>query len=131
MATTKVSVDKMADAVLEALQEYVDEAEDDLKDVVGKVAKEGRKKLKATSPRGTGTWRGHYADHWSTTYEREGNGKFKYTIHNRRKYQLAHLLEFGHANRDGGRTPAIEHIKPVEEWCVEECEDRIKKELGG
>lgn len=121
----------MANAVLDALQEYSDVVEEDFEKIVKKVAQEGRKTLKSTSPRGTGTWKGHYAGHWSVKQERKGNGKFSYTIHNRGKYQLTHLLENGHANRGGGRTPAITHIKPVEEWCIDECEDRIKKELGG
>ena len=39
-------------------------------------------------------------------------------------YQLAHLLEYGHAKRGGGRTNAYSHIKPVEEWAIDEVIDR-------
>ena len=46
-------------------------------------------------------------------------------------YQLAHLLEYGHATRNGGRTGANEHIKPVEEWAVEEVQDQIMKAIEG
>ena len=34
---------------------------------------------------------------------------------------MTHLLEKGHANRDGGRTKAYPHIKPAEEEAVKEA----------
>ena len=48
-----------------------------------------------------------------------------------KKYQLAHLLEKGHAKRGGGRTKAMPHIAPAEENAVKELENDIKKALGG
>jgi hypothetical protein len=45
-------------------------------------------------------------------------------------YQLAHLLENGHARRGGGRNvDAIVHIKPVEEWAIKEVEARIREKV--
>lgn len=34
-------------------------------------------------------------------------------VYNKDHYQLAHLLEFGHATRDGGRTKAFNFIAPI------------------
>ena len=51
--------------------------------------------------------------------------------HSPKKYQLAHLLEKGHAKRGGGRTKAMPHIAPAEENAVKELENDIKKALGG
>lgn len=125
----KVSIDGLSDAILKELKSYNDATEDEFEDIAREVAKEGTKKLKATSPKGAGSRKGHYADGWAVKYERRGNGKFEFIIHNRKKPGLTHLLEKGHQLRQGGRARAIPHIKPVEEWCNEEFERRAKERL--
>lgn len=128
---SKISVDALAEEVIKALNEYKDITEEDFEEVAKSVAKEGAKKLKATSPRGSGKGKkGHYADGWGVTYERKGNGKFRFAVHNKKKPGLAHLLEHGHQLRQGGRVKAIVHIKPVEEWCNEEFEKRTEERLS-
>lgn len=128
---SKISIDSLAEEVIKALNEYKDIAEEDFEEVAKSTAKEGAKKLKATSPRGSGKGRkGHYANGWGVTYERKGNGKFRFTVHNKKKPGLAHLLEHGHQLRQGGRAKAIVHIKPVEEWCNEEFEKRTEERLS-
>lgn len=128
---SKISIDSLAETVIKALNEYKDIAEGDFEEVAKSVAKEGAKKLKATSPRGSGKGRkGHYANGWGVTYERKGNGKFRFTVHNKKKPGLAHLLEYGHQLRQGGKAKAIVHIKPVEEWCNEEFEKRTEERLN-
>lgn len=128
---SKISIDSLAEEVIKALNEYKDVAKEDFEEVAKSVAKEGAKKLKATSPRGSGKGRkGHYANGWGVTYERKGNGKFRFTVHNKKKPGLAHLLEHGHQLRQGGRAKAIVHIKPVEEWCNEEFEKRTEERLS-
>lgn len=128
---SKISIDSLAEEVIKALNEYKDIAEGDFEEVAKSVAKEGAKKLKASSPRGSGKGRkGHYANGWGVTYERKGNGKFRFTVHNKKKPGLAHLLEHGHQLRQGGKAKAIVHIKPVEEWCNEEFEKRTEERLS-
>ena len=128
---SKISIDSLAGEVIKALNEYKDVAKEDFEEVAKSVAKEGAKKLKAASPRGSGKGRkGHYANGWGVTYERKGNGKFRFTVHNKKKPGLAHLLEHGHQLRQGGRAKAIVHIKPVEEWCNEEFEKRTEERLN-
>lgn len=52
-------------------------------------------------------------------------------VYNREHYRLTHLLEFGHANRDGSRTKPILHIRKTEdkykEKFVEELERKIRR----
>lgn len=51
------------------------------------------------------------------------------TVHSRNRYQLAHLLEFGHAKRGGGRVAARPHIAVAEEAGIEELEQLIERSL--
>ena len=52
-------------------------------------------------------------------------------VHSRNRYQLAHLLEYGHAKRGGGRVSAKPHIAAAEQKGVEELEKSIEKALKG
>lgn len=106
--------------VLQTFRSNIETAVDKAAD---EVAKEAVKKLKAASPVGPGTWGGHYASKWRVKIV---GGKR--VIHND-KYQLTHLLEYGHDVVAGGKVvnhvAGQEHIKPVEEWANEEFEKRI------
>ena len=51
------------------------------------------------------------------------------TVYSPSRYMLAHLLEHGHAKRNGGRTRAIPHIAPAEEAGVEQLEREIERGL--
>jgi hypothetical protein len=98
--------------VIEAMSEAIDE-----------VAKESVKKLKATSPRGKGQTHQYYKG-WAYKIEK-GRLSHGATVYGKTgTYQLAHLLEKGHAKRGGGRTNEYVHIKPVEEWAIDEVIDR-------
>lgn len=122
----KVDAGSLADTIMKELRQYRELTNDEMEKIAKEVAAEGRKKLKATSPRKTGG----YASGWSVKATRSGNGKFSFTIHNKKKPSLTHLLEKGHQLRQGGRVRAFPHIKKVEDWCNEEYERRIKERLG-
>ena len=84
-----------------------------------KVAKDLVSDLKATSPKGD---TGEYAKGWKYTKK----GSF-YTIHNAKRYYLTHLLEKGHAKRNGGRVNGTVHIKPAEQKAIRAFEEAVKK----
>lgn len=127
MASDRVKIDGLAAAVMEGLVEYADLATDDLKSAVRKAGKSVRDDIKANAPVHTGK----YAKSWTVKTTKETSNSLEVTVYSPSKYQLAHLLEFGHAKRGGGRTKAQPHIAPAEEAAVKELERTIESKLGG
>jgi len=50
-------------------------------------------------------------------------------IHNKTDYQLTHLLEHGHAKRNGERLQGEPHIRPNEEKAVEDYLRKIERAI--
>ena len=59
---------------------------------------------------------------------RETSDSIQIVVHSKR-YQLTHLLEFGHAKRGGGRTRAFPHIAPAEQAGIEQLTRDIERDL--
>jgi len=113
-------------AVKKYLENYNLDVVEAVTEVVPEVSKEAVKKLKAESPKGA---TGEYAKGWTYKLDK-GRLTTGATIYGKSgTYQLAHLLEHGHAKRGGGRVSSIEHIKPVEEWLNDEIVDRTIERL--
>lgn len=130
MAEIKCSADNFAGAISDVLQnEYYGDVLEATAQAIEETAKESVKKLKAAppSPRRTGK----YARGWTQTIKK-GRANVNATVHGKSgTYQIAHLLEHGHAKRGGGRVDAIEHIAPVERWAVDETVQKLTKKLEG
>lgn len=127
MSVNKVSVSELADAVMEGLVEYAELATEDMKAAVKKAGQTVRKEIQAGAPVKTGAYR----KSWAVKTTRETSSFMEVTVHSRNRYQLAHLLEFGHAKRGGGRVPGRPHIAPAEEKGIRQLEEEIKKALEG
>ena len=109
------------------LDNYATEVRKDVDSACLEVAKECSAKLKKTSPKRTGK----YAKGWMVSEVATGGyGASTWVVHNKRYARLTHLLEKGHAKRSGGRVKAQPHIKPVEQWAIEELPKQIEKKLG-
>lgn len=122
-----VSIDEMADAIMEGLTEYADLAAEDMKKAVKKAGTTARREIEANAPKDTGA----YAKSWSVKNTKETSNSLEVTVYSKTKYQLAHLLEHGHAKRGGGRVSAQPHIAPAEDTAAEQLEREIEKALGG
>lgn len=123
----RIRIDQLASEVMAGLTEYADLATDDMKKAVKKAGATVRKEIQANAPKDTGD----YAKSWSVKNMKETSSSLEVTVHSRNRYQLAHLLEFGHAKRGGGRVPGKAHIAPAEEKGVRELEQEIRKALEG
>ena len=99
-------------------------------EVIDEVSKEAVKKLKAASPKRPANG-AKYSKGWTRTLDK-GRTTAGAKVHGKHgTYQLAHLLEYGHAVRGGGRSREIVHIEPVEQWAIDEAQERIIKRLSG
>ena len=127
MSVNKVSVSELADAVMEGLVEYAELATEDMKAAVKKAGQTVRKEIQAGAPVKTGAYR----KSWAVKTTRETSSFMEVTVHSRNRYQLAHLLEFGHAKRGGGRVSGSPHIAPAEEKGIRQLEEEIRKVLEG
>ena len=122
-----VPVERLDVEVMAGLKEYSGLASDGLKKAVKKAANEVRDGISENAPKDTGA----YAKSWATKVTKETSNSIEVTVHSRNRYQLAHLLEFGHAKRGGGRVAGRPHIAPAEEKADAAIEREIKKALGG
>ena len=117
------------ESVSAQMKELLDEVNKDVelsaKRNIQLTAKESVTKLRNTSPVKTGS----YAKGWGVKKQ----GDMDVVVHNRTDYQLTHLLENGHVirNKKGtyGRAPAHKHIKPVEDWAIDELPRRIIEDI--
>ncbi len=125
MAGNRTSVDAMADVIMEGLLEYADLASDTVKEAVTESAKTVKKEIQTGAPSRTGK----YKKSWRTKKTKESSNGLVITVHSKDRYQIAHLLEHGHAKRGGGRVAAIPHIAPAEAKGEEELLERIERGL--
>ena len=120
-----VNVDKMAEAIMEGLIEYADVSTELVKKCVEETSKDVKKEIAASAPSRTGK----YKKSWATKKTGETPTSITMTVHSKNRYQLAHLLEHGHAKRGGGRVRAIPHIAPAEENAAKSLQSKIERGL--
>jgi Bacteriophage HK97-gp10, putative tail-component len=119
-----VKIGRLADEITSQLRKYSQIVTDDVEQIMDDVSKEAVSQLKAKIRDVELVQTGDYMRGWAR--KRVPNG---WVIHNKTDYQLAHLLEYGHAMVNGGRVPGTPHIRPVEEWLEKEFEDRVEKAI--
>ena len=119
------SIDAMADEIMKGLTEYADLAEyrhekgcpeirHASENEISANAQGNRKICKKLGNEKTG----------------ENSHSLEMAVHSKNRYQLAHLLEKGHAKRGGGRVSGKPHIAPAEENGVQLLEHLIEEALS-
>ena len=127
MTDRRVSVDGMAEAIAQSMEEYADLSNEVMKRSVTEVSRSVKKDIQANAPVRTGK----YKKSWAAKKMQENANSLTMVVHSRDRYQIAHLLEHGHAKRGGGRVQAVPHIVPAEQRGAEELTAKIERGLSG
>ncbi len=120
-----VAIDGLADAVAQELEEYSKLTTETMKKAVDRAGKTVRSEIKGSAPVRTGK----YAKSWTSRKTRETSTALQVTVYSPSRYMLAHLLEHGHAKRNGGRVRAIPQIAPAEAVGEEQLTEDIIRGL--
>lgn len=129
ISSSKMNLQEAVNDILR--NEYEPEVIRATAEVIPQVAKEAVRRLKSTSPKRSGK----YAKGWAVEVEKTRVSVSATVYGKSGTFQLAHLLEFGHATRNGtGRmyspTPAHPHIEEVESWANDKALKDITDKLG-
>ena len=81
MATDRVSIGQMADAIMEGLEKYASLATDDLKASVRKAGKAVKDGIAATAPKDTGK----YAKSWAVKTQKETSNSLELVVHSKNR----------------------------------------------
>ncbi|HEK9985595.1 TPA: HK97 gp10 family phage protein [Streptococcus equi subsp. zooepidemicus] len=123
---SKVKIDSLSSEVMKELEKYADVTTEKVKKAVQNAGKTVRDEIKASAPSDTGK----YSKSWTVKTVRETSNSLELVVHSKNRYQLTHLLEFGHAKRGGGRVSARPHISAAEEKAIKVFEEEIKEAIS-
>ena len=122
----RTNAERFAADVSKILAEYQDSVKENLDLITKTVARKGALAVKRASGQFGGS--GEYAKGWSSKVV-NGRLKIEGAIYNKSKPGLPHLLEYGHALKNGGRMPGRVHIAPVEQQVIELYEKEVLSKL--
>lgn len=128
MANSKVDVSDLSSEISKYLDKYVENIHDEVVTITEDLTEKAIAELKEKSPRGNSKTKPYWQG-WDSKIKIKGKNKYHRVIWNKTNYQLTHLLEFGHATRNGGRTKAQPHIQPVEDKYQAEFTKEVMEKL--
>ena len=121
-----MSVEQDLDKIL---KDYANEVDELSNDTMKKASRNAVNELKMTSAKLSGD----YARDWAVKTERGAGGSAVFIVHNKKHYQLTHLLENGHIIRNQygeyGRAPARPHIKQAEQNAIKSIIAKLEAKL--
>ena len=129
----KVKPEQLEEAIRAQLEEYNANVTKGVNRALEEVADKSADELHKGGPYKERT--GKYTKSWKVderTGDIPGITSKRFSVHNRKpQWRLGHLLEYGHATRNGGRAKAYPHIAKVEEsaekWAVEAITKAVRE----
>lgn len=126
---SEIRIGDLSATINAIINEYGEQIRNTLDEVIPAVAKDTAKQIQRNAKREGLTNSGDYAKGWKVNVSKNLYGDTTATVYQKTKPGLPHLLEFGHATRNGGRTKPAEHIAPAEKWAEAEVVKRVKEAI--
>lgn len=123
-----VTYDQLSEEIQKELSQYSQAITEGLNKAYKELAESGVKTLENTHPYHDRT--GKYAKGFAATQRKGATsvaGAESYTVHNKKHYQVTHLLEFGHLTRKGTRTGIYKHWQTALDNIDREAEKVVEK----
>lgn len=130
VSNNRIDVSGLAGAITKTLVDYGEKVDA----IVDKQARKSMRKLvartKKDAPVNMHSEGKHYRDQISSKTLKSKQHKKSYLWYvNGDKYRLAHLLNNGHALRNGGRVPGDKHVTKNAEIAIAEYEKEVKEAI--
>lgn len=121
-----IQADALADETMKLLNNYADAFVCCVKPAIQDAADTVKSEIEKNAPVKTGKYRKSFV----VSKVSETPDSLVLAVHSKTRYQLTHLLEFGHLKRGGkGRVAAIPHIEPAEKKGIEELNMALLEDL--
>ncbi len=125
---TKVPIEGLADAVAKELKLYDKNVMEGIRKQTDKSMRQLVQETKATAP--VGHRKKHYRDSITSKVSNQSLRAYERQWYVRGSdYRLSHLLNNGHALRDGGRYPGTKFITKATVSIIKDYEDAIEEVL--
>ena len=125
---TNISYDQLSSELQKQLSEFSTEVTEGLNKAFKEVAEAGVEELQRTRPYHDRT--GQYSKNFAVTQRKNARsvtGAEGYTIHNKKRYQITHLLEQGHLTRSGSRAAAFPHWEAAQATVEKKAQEAIER----
>lgn len=123
----RIDAGNLSSTIENILEEFGDSAKDVVEEACKDVAKQVVKDLRKAGDFNRGE---DFRKGWTSKTENTRFGA-SVVVYNKTKPGLAHLLEFGHAKQNGGRTKAFNFIAPIADTVEKQFLDAFSKHMGG
>ena len=116
------NVTQLANEIMRQLSTYSDEIQKGVNVEAEKVGEDIVSELRNDpTPKLTGDYR----KSWRVS--KVGKRRVRVIVHSKDEYRLTHLLEKGHALKNGGRTQPIPHIRPAEQRGIDKFVEGVER----